>query len=159
MNDLFNKAYSIFNGLPKPGQEITFIQPAKFGFHKSILEDEKNLLIPCAKYTVKRVEVASSSTYVCLEEFWVDGLDEYRNNQKKFNLGSFGWIPPEIVPEELIGLDARFSLQFKNRYDIGLKVDGKVCIEGAPILVLETKYDEKYRINEIISAKFENDNR
>jgi hypothetical protein len=61
------------------------------------------------------------------------------------------------MPEELIGLDSRWALQLNNRYDIGLKVNGKTCIEGAPILVLETKYDEKFRMNEIISAKFENE--
>jgi len=91
------------HGLPKPGQKVKYMNPTKFAFHTNVIEDEKNLLELGKEYTVRKVNLNSSSTYVFLEEFWVEGLDEYRNNQKCFSMHAFEWEMPEINLEELIG--------------------------------------------------------
>lgn len=75
---------------PKVGQKITFAKPSKWHWFTNVIEDEK-LLTLGEQYTVKEVEIASSASYVYLEEFWDDELDMYCRNQKMFNMHAFTW--------------------------------------------------------------------
>jgi hypothetical protein len=125
------------HGLPKPGQKVKYIKPTKFAFHSNVIEDEKNLLELGKEYTVHKVNLNSSSTYVILEEFYVQGLDEYRNNQKCFNMHAFEWELPEINLEQLIG-DNPNDLSVLNRtYNIGITKNGKVWYPGERMLCIE----------------------
>jgi hypothetical protein len=134
---------SIFNdrqylhGLPKPGQKVKYIKPTKFAFHTNVIEDEKNLLELGKEYTVRKVNLNSSSTYVFLEEFWVEGLDEYRNNQKCFSMHAFEWKMPEINLEELIGKNPSDMSMLARSYNIGITENGKVWCDGEPMLYIE----------------------
>ena len=125
------------HGLPKPGQKIKYSKPTKFAFHTNIIEDENNLLELGKEYTVKQVNLNSSSTYVVLEEFWVQGLDEYRNNQKCFNMHAFEWEKPEINLEELIGKNPSDMSMLHNTYKIGITENGEIRYVGDPMLCIE----------------------
>lgn len=126
--------YSKLHGLPLPGQQITFVAPAQWGYFTNVLEDEKTLLVPGQKYTVKKTSLNSSSTYVYLEEFWVEGLDEYRNNQKKFTMQSFTWEKPAINMDELVGFHSRDLITLHRTYGYGLYIDDAVWYDGSPML-------------------------
>lgn len=75
---------------PKVGEKIIFTKPTKWHWFTNVIEDEK-LLEVGKEYTVKKVEIASSASYVYLEEFWDDTIDEYYQNQKMFNMHAFAW--------------------------------------------------------------------
>lgn len=146
---MFDK-YTIFSGLPLPGQKIKFIKPAKFGWFKDVLDDEKNLLVPGQEYTVRKVNLNSSSTYVYLEEFWVEGLDEYRNNQKCFNMHSFSWDTPPFDPAKLVGFNVNDCYELNNKpYKFGVENNGKLLCAGSPIVSVIS--DDK---GTILEAKF-----
>lgn len=124
------------HGLPLRGQKIKFVKPTKFAFHTNIIEDEK-LLELGKEYTVRRVQLNSSSTYVCLEEFWDEELDEYRFNQKSFNMHAFEWEMPPINTELLIGRDPRDVAMLHNTYGCGITRNGVVWYHGEPMLHIE----------------------
>jgi hypothetical protein len=134
MGTLFDK-HKVLHGLPLPGQKIKYTKPSKFSWFTNVLEDEKNLLELGKEYTVRKTELNSSSTYVWLEEFWDDTIDEYTQNQKFFNMWAFEWELPELNLDDLIGLDTHQILRLK--HDVGIKIDGLIEREGQPILVLE----------------------
>lgn len=134
---MFDK-YKIFHGLPKPGQKVTYKNPTQYSFHQNKITDEKELLELGKEYTVRKVQLNSSSTYVYLEEFWVEGLDEYRNKQKSFEMHAFEWEIPAIDMEDLIGFDVRDACRLINKpYEYGIKYQGELMYEGSPVLVLE----------------------
>ena len=58
------------------GTKVKFTKPIKIHWFNNLVEDQK-LLEVGKEYTIKRVEVASSATYVWLEEIPV--YDEKRN--------------------------------------------------------------------------------
>lgn len=130
---VFDK-YSKLHGLPLPGQKITFVAPAKWGYFTNVIEDEKTLLVPGQEYTVRKTSLNSSSTYVYLEEFWVEGLDEYRNNQKRFTMQSFKWEKPAVNTDELVGFNARDLITLHRVYGYGLYIDDAVWYDGSPML-------------------------
>lgn len=138
-----NTDFNILLGMPKKGQKITYKEPTKFCFHTDVLENEKKLLELEKEYTVQKVSVNSSSTYVVLEEFYDPDLDEYRNNQITFNLHAFEWETPEFNPDDIIGFD---MIMCKNLmrppYEFGLKYLKEHYIGKGPTLVME--YDEEY---------------
>jgi hypothetical protein len=136
MGTLFDDR-QFLHGLPVRGQKIKYVKPTKFAFHTNVIEDEKNLLELNKEYTVRRVELNSSSTYVSLEEFWVEGLDEYRNNQKCFNMHAFCWDKPPIDTTRLIGRDPRDCAILHRSYGCGLTVNGETRYEGTPMLHVE----------------------
>jgi hypothetical protein len=136
MGTLFDDR-QFLHGLPVRGQKIKYVKPTKFAFHTNVIEDEKNLLELNKEYTVRRVELNSSSTYVSLEEFWVEGLDEYRNNQKCFNMHAFCWDKPPIDTTRLIGRDPRDCAILYSSYGCGLTVNGEPRYEGTPMLHVE----------------------
>lgn len=125
------------HGLPVRGQKIKYVRPTQFAFHTNVIEDEKNLLELGKEYTVRKVNLNSSSTYVFLEEFWDEGLDEYRFNQKFFNMHAFDWQMPEIDLDLLIGRDPRDAAYLHNTYKIGITKNGTVWYEGDPMLCIE----------------------
>ena len=125
MSSLFDTR-QFLHGLPVPGQKITYIKPTKFAFHSNVIEDEKELLVLGNQYTVKSVQLNSSSTYVVLEEFYVEGLDEYRNNQKSFNMGAFSWDTPELPLAGLIGFSKKDLYHVMRNYKISIKVNGEM---------------------------------
>lgn len=124
------KQHEILHGLPNPGDKVIYVKPTVWAFFKSIIEDEKNLLEIDKEYTVVKVELNSSSTYVYLKEFWIEGLDEYCNNQKIFNMHAFTWTKPPIDPKALIGLSCRSALRLEDRYNI--EIDGKCWLDINP---------------------------
>lgn len=132
---LFDK-YSILHGFPKPGQKIKFIKPANFHWFTNVKEDEETLLVPGQEYEVVKTNLNSSSSYVFLKEFWIDGLDEYRNNQKMFSMSAFEWDKPELVLDELIGFNARSLTQLNDTYGYGITLNDKVWVEGDPMLIV-----------------------
>ena len=67
------------------GTKVKFTKPIKIHWFKPLVEDQK-LLEVGKEYTIKRVEVASSTTFVWLEEIPV--YDEERN-LPFFNYHSF----------------------------------------------------------------------
>ena len=67
------------------GTKVKFTKPIKIHWFNNLVEDQK-LLEVGKEYTIKRVEVASSTTYVWLEEIPV--YDEERN-LPFFNYHSF----------------------------------------------------------------------
>lgn len=67
------------------GTKVKFTKPIKIHWLKTLVEDQK-LLEVGKEYTIKRVEVASSTTYVWLEEIPV--YDEERS-LPFFNYHSF----------------------------------------------------------------------
>lgn len=79
--------------VPKTGTKIRFTKPIKWHWFKNVTDDQK-LLTLNGEYTVKKVEVASSSTYVWLEE--METYDEERN-LPFFNLHSFEWDEDQSV--------------------------------------------------------------
>jgi hypothetical protein len=147
MGTLFDDR-QFLHGLPVRGQKIKYVKPTKFAFHSNVIADEKNLLELEKEYTVRRVELNSSSTYVFLEEFWIEGLDEYRNNQKCFNMHAFSWEKPPIDLSRLIGRDPRDCAPIHNSYGYGVSTNGKIRYEGDPMLYVE--YDEEsYEITKV----------
>lgn len=125
------------HGLPVRGQKIKYVRPTKFAFHSNVIEDEKNLLELGKEYTVRKVNLNSSSTYVFLEEFWIEGLDEYRNNQKFFSMHAFDWEKPEIDLSLLVGRDPRDVINLHNTYNIGITENGKLRYMGDRVLCIE----------------------
>jgi hypothetical protein len=147
------KTEEILHGLPREGQKITYNNVTKFALHRDAINNEKLLTIG-ESYTVKRVNLNSSSTYVCLEEFWIEGLDEYRNNQKIFNMHAFSWEKPKIEPSDLIGLNVR-RLQALNRsygYSIELFTGYIHVMTDSPIIC--NIDDNQF----IVSAKYIDEN-
>jgi hypothetical protein len=142
MGTLFDDR-QFLHGLPVRGQKIKYVKPTKFAFHSNIIEDEKNLLELGKEYTVRRVNLNSSSTYVSLEEFWIEGLDEYRNNQKSFNMHAFSWEKPPIDPERMIGRDYRDCAMLHHSYGCGVTVNEKVLYAGVPMLHVEATTEGK----------------
>lgn len=67
------------------GTKVKFTKPIKIHWFKTLVEDQK-LLGVGKEYTIKRVEVASSTAYVWLEEIPV--YDDERN-LPLFNYHSF----------------------------------------------------------------------
>lgn len=134
MGTLFDK-HKVLHGLPLPGQKIKYTNPSKFCWFTNVLEDEKNLLELGKEYTVKKTQLNSSSTYVWLEEFWDDSIDEYKQNQKFFNMWAFEWDLPKLNLDDLVGLDIMQVLRLK--HDVGIMFDGEVQKEGSPMIVLE----------------------
>lgn len=137
---MFDK-YSVLHGLPLPGQKITFKAPAEWGYFTNVIADEKTLLVPGQEYTVRKTSLNSSSTYVYLEEFWIEGLDEYRNNQKKFTMHSFTWEKPEIVLSDLAGFTVRDLATLNRVYGHGLYVNDSVWLDGSPMLHISHESD------------------
>ena len=139
MGELFEK-HKILHGLPLPGQMVKYAEPSKFAFFKDVIENEKLLKLG-NYYTVKKTELNSSSTYVWLDEFWDNDIDEHIQNQKFFNMYAFDWDLPELDLNDLIGVGVRNVCQLNDSYGYGIKFDNEVFYEGEPMLVLE--YDEK----------------
>jgi hypothetical protein len=54
--------------LPPKGTKIKFVKPIKIHWFNNIVEDQK-LLEVGRIYTVEKVEMASSATYIWLQEF------------------------------------------------------------------------------------------
>lgn len=133
--------FKILQGLPLPGQKIVFTNPSKIHWFIDILENEK-LLELGKEYTVKKTLLLSSATYVWLEEFWDDSIeesiDEDDSNQKSFRLHSFEWELPELNPKDLIGQDAYHLHILSSTYNFTIKCNGKIEFEGDRVLVLET---------------------
>lgn len=127
MSTLFDNR-KILHGLPKVGQKIVFRQPAKFAFLSSTVNAENNLLEVGKTYTVRDVELNSSTTYVWLEEF-----PEEQNGDVFFNMHSFDWEAPEIQPEELIGFYESDLGILRYKYNIGIIINGEVRYEGFPV--------------------------
>ena len=148
MGALFDK-HKIIHGLPLPGQSITYSNPTKFAFFTSVIDNEK-LLTLGETYTVKKTELNSSSTYVWLEEFWDDSIDEYTQNQKFFSMHAFTWELPKLNLDELIGMDIRTVARLNQKYEYGIKFDKEVYYPGEPMLVLE--YD---KFDQVTKAFFE----
>ena len=146
MGTLFDDR-QFLHGLPVRGQKIKYVKPTKFAFHTNVIEDEKNLLELNKEYTVRRVELNSSSTYVSLEEFWVEGLDEYRNNQKCFSMHAFSWEKPELDTSRLIGRDPRDCAPIHYSYGYGVSLNGEIRYEGTPTLYA-TYDNESYTITQ-----------
>lgn len=134
---MFDK-YQVFYNLPRPGTKITFAKKTKFAFFKNVIENE-DLLELGAEYTVKKVNLNSSSTYVYLEEFWDENLDTYRFNQKAFNIGAFTWVPVEINPQDLIGFTVRDCYSFCRDGKIGIKEGGELLFAGEKIIEIESE--------------------
>ena len=131
------------HGLPIKGQKVKYVNPTEFAFHTNVIENE-NLLELGKEYTVRSSDhigrlfvLNSSSTYVCLEEFWDEDLDEYRHNQLSFNMHAFEWVKPEIDPSMLIGRDPRDCAMLHNTYRCGVTQNGKLWYEGDPMLYIE----------------------
>ena len=139
---MFDK-YSVLHGLPLPGQKITFKAPAEWGYFTNVIADEKTLLVPGQEYTVRKTSLNSSSTYVYLEEFWIEGLDEYRNNQKMFTMQSFSWEKPPINMDDLVGFDVRDLTTLNRIYGYGLYIDDAVWYDGSPMLHISHKVCER----------------
>lgn len=74
-------------GFPKDGQKVTFTTPAKFAFHKNVVQDQELLEIG-KEYTVRRTQLNSSSAYV-----WLEDIKAYNEEHDRpyFNLWSFDW--------------------------------------------------------------------
>lgn len=132
------------HGLPQQGQKVKYVKPSEWCWHTDILENEK-LLELGKEYTVRRVQLNSSSTYVCLEEFWDEDLDEYRHNQKSFNMHAFSWEKPKIDPNMLIGRDPRDCAMLHNTYKCGITQNGKLWYSGDPMLYIEYEMREDER--------------
>ena len=139
---MFDK-YSVLHGLPLPGQKITFIAPASCGYFTTVIADEKTLLVPGQEYTVKKTNLNSSSTYVYLEEFWIEELDEYCNNQKRFTMQSFKWEKPPVSMDDLVGFDVRDLATLNRTYGYGLYIDDAVWLDGSPMLHISHKVCER----------------
>lgn len=150
-------------GLPRCGQKIKYVRPTQFAFHSNVIEDEKNLLELGKEYTVRKVNLNSSSTYVFLEEFWDEDLDEYRHNQKFFNMHAFDWVPPEIDCSLLIGRDPRDLVHLSRTYKIGITINGVVYHDGDPMLYIEHEPflsrlpEDNYRNLKITKAYWKNE--
>lgn len=122
MGTLFNNR-KILHGLPKEGQKIVFRKPAKFAFIQSTVDAENNLLEEGKTYTVRDVQLNSSTTYVWLEEY---GEDVF------FNMHSFDWEAPEIQPEELLGFYESDLVILRYKYSVGIVINGEARYEGYP---------------------------
>ena len=127
MGSLFNNR-KILHGLPKVGQKIVFRQPAKFAFFRATVDAEKNLLEIGKTYTVRDVQLNSSTTYVWLEEFTDPNVF--------FNMHSFDWEAPEIQPEELIGFYESDLAILRYKYSVGVIINDEVRYEGSPVYSL-----------------------
>ena len=77
--------------IPNKGQKIRFANPAKIHWFTNVVDDQK-LLEVGAEYTVDKIHIASSATYVWLEE--IECYDEERE-LPFFNLHSFEWEDEE----------------------------------------------------------------
>ena len=144
------KQYEILHGLPKEGQKIVYKNPTKFALQRCVVDNEALLTIG-ETYTVKKVNLNSSSTYVYLQEFHDDTLDEYRATQKFFSMHAFEWEKPKIEPSDLVGFTAR-DLRTLNRvygYDVILYSDHVDVMTEPPIIC---NIDENQFI---VSAKYE----
>ena len=145
MNSAHNRDSVLF-GLPLPGQKIIFSKETKWHWFTNVIKDEARLLTLGETYTVRKTELASSATYVWLEEF----PDETQDGREQpfFNMHAFKWIPPEIDFTKLIGLDARRCLQLRSTYGVGMYLNGvpyREETERDPIVCIE--YDR----NEIVT--------
>lgn len=127
MSSLFNNR-KILHGLPRVGQKITFKNPAKFAFIQATIQAEKDLLEVGKIYTVRNVQLNSSTTYVWLEEFPDENVF--------FNMHSFEWDAPEIQPEELIGFYESDLVILRYKYSVGITINGEVRYEGSPVYAL-----------------------
>lgn len=90
-NNIFEQ-HKIEYKLPKVGQKIKFVKPTPSWFI-NVTEDSK-MLVYGQEYTVRKIEVASSSTYVWLEEYPnIFELNESNRgmDQPFFNMASFSW--------------------------------------------------------------------
>ena len=133
------------HGLPVRGQKVKYVKPTEWHWFTNVLEDEK-LLELGKEYTVRKVQLNSSSTYVFLEEFWDENLDEYRHNQKFFNMHAFEWEKPELDLQMLIGRDPRDCAVLYRTYNIGITENGRVWYKGEPMLCMD--YDFPIKGNE-----------
>ena len=147
------KTYEILHGLPKEGQKITYKNVTKFALHSNAIDNEA-LLTLGETYTVKKVNLNSSSTYVYLQEFHDDTLDEYRATQKFFSMQAFEWEKPKIEPSDLVGFTAR-DLRILNRvYGYGVILySGYVTVMSDPPIICNIDDNEF-----IVSAKYSNEN-
>jgi hypothetical protein len=137
MGMLFDK-YKVLHGLPKVGQKIKFREAAKFAFLPQTAQSEFNLLEKGREYTVRDVELNSSSTYVWLEEF-----PEENGNDVFFNMHSFDWEPPALNPDELIGFYSSDLSILRYKLNIGIEVNGELRYEGYPTLAVTVNENEK----------------
>jgi hypothetical protein len=137
MGMLFDR-YKVLHGLPKPGQKIKFREAAKYAFIPQTAQSEHNLLEQGQEYTVRDVELNSSSTYVWLEEF-----PEENGHDVFFNLHSFDWVMPDLPPEDLIGFYVSDLGIVRYKRDIGVEVNGEVVYVGTPVYSITVNSDEK----------------
>lgn len=75
-------------GIPDDGTKITFEKPVDFAFHWNVVEDQV-LLEVGKEYTIRKVEIASSSTYVWLDE--LQPLEGDIHGRPYFSLWAFDW--------------------------------------------------------------------
>ena len=131
----FNK-FKILHGFPIKGQKIRYTTPTKHHWFVNISEDEKNLLKLGEEYTVKSVELNSSSTYVWLEEYFTK--EDWHDNPM-FNLSAFTWEKPLLHPGDLVGFEAMNMGTVHRNYGYGIEVNGKTFLNmvGDPVIVLE----------------------
>ena len=150
---MFNK-YKILHGLPKEGQIIKYTTPTKHHWFTNVIEDEKNLLTLGQEYTVKHVELNSSSTHVWLDSLFTTGSDKYDNPM--FNMSAFEWTKPEINLEDLKGFSPMDLSSLNHSYGWGIEFDGEVWLEGIPMLVVEyeTKRLDSGRYCDIITKAY-----
>lgn len=144
---LYDK-YILLHRLPVVGQKIKFIKPVKFHWFNSLVEREKTLE-PGKEYTVRHVELNSSSTYVWLEEFPDTDKHESGRGNMFFSMQSFQWEPPPLDPQSLIG----YNILELDRLSIkgDLKVECKtfrITGEGLDFTPLYDKNGKIYDIQE-----------
>lgn len=147
------KQYEILHGLPKEGQKIVYKTPTKFALHRWAIDNEA-LLTLGETYTVKKVNLNSSSTYVYLQEFYDDTLDEYRETQKFFSMGAFEWEKPKIEPSDLVGFTARDLRTLNRVYGYGIILyPNFVHVMTEPPIICSIDENEY-----IVSAKYQDEN-
>jgi len=150
----FNK-YKFINGLPIEGQKVVFTTPCEHHWFRNVIEDQ-SLLSVGETYTVKRIEVASSATYLWLEEFPVD--ESW--GRPFFNMHSFSWDIPlysdEYMIDNIIGMNISDVIMVADTYRFGLVADGVLKIDKFPRLVIKTVPDP-YRFESITEAFIEDE--
>lgn len=78
---------SFEDSMPKIGQKLIYTKPTEFAFHTNVIQDEK-LLVIGREYTLKNININSSSVYIWLEE--IECYNQERN-LPYFNLWAFNW--------------------------------------------------------------------
>lgn len=143
--------YQVFQGLPVVGQKVKYTKPTKHSWFTNVIDAEK-LLVLGNEYTVAKVELNSSSTYVWLQEFPKGDRD-----LPFFSMGAFQWEMPKLIdPKLIIGFIAHEALDLNRVYGFGIKLNGVLKRKGTPVLCCEYINElEDFRKHEITNAYYE----